>query len=128
MRLKEAVHDGIDVFHLEGDIDLHYAPALRSLLQAKATARCPALILDLKEVGYIDSTGISAIIEYFRDASRHGGLFCLCCLTEEVQNIFHIVRLDQSIPMFTTLEGAIAAIRHRHVQPPAEALFRYTER
>jgi anti-sigma B factor antagonist len=123
MRLKEAVHDGIDVFHLEGEIDLHFAPALRSLLRAKAAGRCPALILDLKGVSYIDSTGLSAMIEYFRDASRHGGVFCLCRLTGEVQDIFHMVKLDQSIPMFTTLEGAISAIRNRNVQAPAQALF-----
>jgi anti-sigma B factor antagonist len=123
MRLKESTEQGIDVFRLEGDIDLHFAPALRSLLRAKVKARCPALILDLTAVGYIDSTGISAIIEYFRDAACHGGVLCLCCLTESVQTIFHIVRLDQSIPMFTTLAGAIAAVRNGNVHAPAETSF-----
>jgi anti-anti-sigma factor len=56
MRLKESVQDGIEVFALEGEIDFHYAPVLRSLFQAKIKAQAPALVLDLAGVDYIDST------------------------------------------------------------------------
>ena len=77
MRLRELVEDGIEIFALQGEIDLHYAPVLRSLLQNKIKARCPSLILDLSAVDYIDSTGLATIIEYFRDAAEYGGVLCL---------------------------------------------------
>lgn len=127
MRLKEAVEGGIGVFALEGEIDLNFAPALRSLFRSKLKSRCPALILDLTGVSYIDSTGISAILEYFRDAAAHKGLLCLCGLNEKLQEIFHIVQLDKAIPMFTTARAASAAIRSGAIQPPAEALFHRSE-
>ena len=66
MRLKEATEGGIDIFVLEGEIDLHYAPVLRSLLQGKVAARNAALVLDLSGVSFIDSSGLAAMIEYFR--------------------------------------------------------------
>jgi anti-sigma B factor antagonist len=123
MRLKEAVHNGTEVFALEGQIDLHFAPALRSLLQAKIHAHCPALVVDLSGVTFIDSTGLSVLIEYFRDASEQGCVFCLCGLNDDIKGTFRIVRLDRTIPMFATVEDASAAVRSGSIAPPSEALF-----
>ena len=53
---------------------------------------------------------MSAIIEYFRDAGEFGGTLCLCGLNAELKNIFKIVGLDRSIPMFATVEEAANAI------------------
>lgn len=111
MRLKEGSSQGIDVFALEGDIDLHFAPSLRSVLQPKIRAHCPALIVDLARVTFIDSTGLSVLIEYFRDAGEHGGVLCLCGLNQELKNIFKIVGLDRTMPMFATVEHAAGAIK-----------------
>ena len=124
MRLKESVQDGIEIFALEGEIDLHYAPVLRSLFQAKIQRQTPALILELAGVDYIDSTGLATVIEYFRDASRHGGVLCLASLHPNLKTAFQIVGLDRSIPAFETLSEAIAALKCGAVQPPPESLFK----
>jgi anti-sigma B factor antagonist len=128
MRLKEANHNGIDVFALEGDIDLHFAPCFRSVLQAKINAHCPALIVDLTQVTFIDSTGLSVIIEYFRDAAQHRGVLCLCGLNDELKNIFRIVGLDRTISMFATVNEATSAISAGSVQPHTEAAFARAEK
>ena len=117
MRLKEGSCRGIDVFALEGDIDLHFAPCLRSLLQAKINGHCPALIVDLTRVTFIDSTGLSVIIEYFRDCAEHGGMLCLCGLNDELKNIFKIVGLDRTIPMFANVDDAANAIARGELAP-----------
>ena len=110
MQLKEATHEGIDVFALRGDIDLHFAPALRSVLQAKINERCPALIVDLAQVSFIGSIGLSVLMEYIRDCGQYGGVLCLCGLSDELKEIFQIVRLDRTIPMFATVDEAANAI------------------
>jgi anti-sigma B factor antagonist len=123
MRLKEQVEDGIDVFQLEGEIDLHYAPVLRSLLQSKVHARCRALVLDLKGVSFIDSSGLAAVIEYFRDSGECGGVLCLSGLNDTLKTIFEIVRLDKVIPIFASRADAIAALKSGSVMPPTPAIF-----
>jgi anti-sigma B factor antagonist len=115
MQLKEATHEGIDVFALRGDIDLHFAPALRSVLQAKINEHCPALIVDLAQVSFIGSTGLSVLVEYFRDCGRYEGVLCLCGLSDDLKEIFQIVRLDRIIPMFATVDEAANAIRNGEV-------------
>ncbi len=123
MRLKESVEEGIDVFALEGEIDLHYAPVLRSLFQAKIKTRSPALILELSNVAYVDSTGLAAIIEYFRDASRHAGILCLVGLNKNLQAIFEMTQLDKAIPMFATVQEATAAFKQGSLKAPPSSLF-----
>src|SRR3954468_6396178 len=115
MRLKEGNCTGIDVFALEGDVDLHFAPCLRTLMQAKIKAHCPALIVDLAKVTFIDSTGLSVIIEYFRDAREHDGVLCLCGLNDDLKGIFRIVGLDRTIPMFASADEAADAINSGEV-------------
>jgi len=115
MQLKEATHEGIDVFALRGDIDLHFTPALRSVLQAKINEHCPALIVDLAQVSFIGSTGLSVLMEYFRDCGRYEGVLCLCGLSDKLKEIFQIVQLDRIIPMFATINEAANAIRNGEV-------------
>jgi anti-sigma B factor antagonist len=123
MRLKESLEEGIALLSLEGEIDLHYAPVLRALLQGKARERCPALIVDLARVSFVDSAGLAAIIEYFRDSGEYGGLICLTGLNENLHAVFEIVRLDQVLPIFVSSAEAIAALKNGSVEPPAAALF-----
>jgi len=123
MRLKELTEDGIDVFLLEGEIDLHYAPVLRALLQAKVHAGCRELVMDLSGVSFIDSSGLAAIIEYFRDSAEFEGVLCLAGLSEMLRTIFEIVRLDKVIPIFESRADAIAALKAGTVAPPAAEIF-----
>ena len=123
MRLKESAEEGVDIFTLGGEIDMHYAPVLRTLLQGKVKSYCPALILDLQGVSFIDSAGLAAIIEYFRDASAHDGVLCLAGLNETLMTVLEVVRLDKVIPIFPSVAAARAALQEGTVHPPAPALF-----
>jgi anti-sigma B factor antagonist len=123
MRLHEKSEEGVDVFVLGGEIDLHFAPVLRSVLQGKIKAKCPALVADLSGVSFIDSSGLAALIEYFRDAAEYGGVLCLAGLNDSLHTIFEIVRLDQVIPNFATTAEAVTAIKGGDVHPPASAIF-----
>lgn len=111
MRLKESVQDGVDVFTLQGEIDFHFAPVLRAMLQAKLKSSCAALVLDFAEVDFIDSRGIAAILEYVRDCANHGGIIALAALSANVKPIIDTVRLDTVMPVFATVAEAVAALR-----------------
>jgi anti-sigma B factor antagonist len=117
MRLKESHEDGIVVFALSGAIDLHFAPTLRSLFQSKLNERCPALIVDLSAVEFIDSTGLATLIEYHRDAGLHGGIFCLAEINPNLKAIFDVVQFDKVLAIFPTVAEATTAIKRGQVRP-----------
>ncbi len=124
MRLREHNRDGIDILELEGEIDLHYSPVLRDLLAAKANCRCGSLLLDVSRVGFIDSSGLAAIITYLREASSFGGKFCIGGAGEHLHHIFEIVRLDRAMPIFADAVIAREALTNNCVPAPSEPLFR----
>lgn len=118
MRLKEIVQGGVHIFALEGEIDFHFSPVLRSMFQSKVKEQCPALVLDFSRVTFIDSRGIAAVIEYFRDCASYGGKICLAALNPEVKAIIDVVRLETVMPIFATVNEAVAELKSR-AQPQA---------
>src|SRR5439155_14384186 len=105
------------VFALSGAIDLHYTATLRSLFQSKLNERCPALIVDLSAVDFIDSTGLATLIEYHRDAGLHGGIFSLAGINANLKAIFDVVQFDKVLAIFPTVAEAKAAINRGKIPP-----------
>jgi anti-sigma B factor antagonist len=126
MKLHESQEHSVVIFHLEDDVDLHSAPTLRARFHTKAKQRCPALVVDLSRVPFIDSTGIAVLLEYLRDATGFGGRFCLAAPTGHVAHVFEIVRLNRSIPVFDNTREAVLAMASNTVPLPVEPLFSAT--
>ena len=58
--------------HLTGELDLSTAPELERTLQ-QAQARAPVVVLDLRELTFIDSFGLHVIVNAKARAKRAGG-------------------------------------------------------
>lgn len=106
--IEAAALENGEILKFSGEIDFRSTPGFRSLLQDRIETQCPLLLLDMAEVDYIDSGGMSALVEYWRDAHRHGGEFALVGLNERLTEIFHLVHLDRHLRIFTTWEEAHA--------------------
>jgi len=63
---------GFENVVLKGDCDLYAAPAFAKAMQSRISAGAKKLRLDLTEVGYLDSTGVGAIIRILQEAKRSG--------------------------------------------------------
>jgi anti-anti-sigma factor len=124
MRLHEYTDNAVDVFQLEGEIDMHFAPVLRQLLRGKRAAKCPALLLDMTAVEFIDSTGLAVILEYVRDTERTHSRFCIGGVSAALGTIFEIVRLDRAIPIFENIDRAKEAFATGRLPSVSEPLFR----
>lgn len=123
MRLHEYKEGTIDVLKLEGEIDMHFAPVLRRLLNGKRETRCPALLLDLSAVEFIDSTGLAVILEYLRDATAFHGRFCIGGISENVRTIIEIVRLERAMPVFRHVSAAKHALLSGGIPAVSEPVF-----
>jgi anti-sigma B factor antagonist len=111
MDWHESEDQGIPIIHLEGEIDLEWSPDLRKILQSKLRKKCQCLVLDLGGVSYIDSSGLATIVEYIRDAGKFSGKIALANMQETVRTVFHMVRLNEIIPYYSTVAEARDAVR-----------------
>ncbi|MFF3487326.1 STAS domain-containing protein [Streptomyces sp. NPDC002701] len=99
--------DGIRVLTLRGEIDHSAAPGLLKALTPDDDTTAMRIVLDLKNVTFMDSTGINALITAHQTAQRTHGWLRLAAPTETVQRVIHIVGLDHLIPSYPTLRQAL---------------------
>lgn len=63
---------GAVVVVVQGELDLVTAELLREALTSDA-AQAPVTVLDLRSVGFMDSSGLSVVVEHHRRARAAGG-------------------------------------------------------
>ncbi|MCS7019670.1 MAG: STAS domain-containing protein [Cytophagales bacterium] len=68
------------------------------------------MIIDMSNVNYIDSSGLSAILVANRLANEAGGMLVLSGITELVMKIITICRLDNVFTMMPTVAEGVDAI------------------
>ena len=110
MEIAEKSERNVAILVIKGEIDLHVSPSLRTTLKAKAHAKTPRLLLDFAGVGYIDSSGLATLIEYYQSARTYQGKLALCALSSSVRSSFDLVRLTEVFSIFPTEAEALQAL------------------
>ncbi|MDO8986896.1 MAG: STAS domain-containing protein, partial [Coriobacteriia bacterium] len=64
-------------------------------------------LVDLEQVGFIDSSGLGVLVGGLRRAKENSGAIRLVCSRENILKIFRITGLDKVFPIFDTLEHAL---------------------
>lgn len=62
-------------------------------------------VIDLKQVDFIDSSGLVALVETFNTAKRNQCRLVLCNLCASVQLIFEITQLDRVFELFESYDS-----------------------
>ena len=79
------------VFRLRGRVTIDSSPALRDRLLTMLRGQAPtAVIFDLTEVPYIDSSGIATLIEGLKIARNRQIAFCLQGLQGRLLHLFEV--------------------------------------
>lgn len=68
------------------------------------------LILNISEVKYIDSSGLSAILVANKVCTESNGIMVLCGVSEHVMKLIKISQLDKILDILPTEEEAIDAV------------------
>lgn len=107
MRIEIIDYQGLKVIALSGEIDMYTSPTLREELMGLINKRVTPLLVDLKEVSYIDSSGIATFVEGLKRMMSYGGRLKLIGLLEGVKEIFSFSKLDKVFEIYGNLEDAI---------------------
>lgn len=83
---------------------------MRATLKSKAQAKTPRLLLNFAGVGYIDSSGLATLIEYYQSARAYQGKLALCSLSASVRSSFDLVRLAEVFSIFPDEAAALKAL------------------
>ncbi len=95
---------------IEGEIDLHGAPQLRSALSELGATPSARVALDLSGVSFLDSTGIGALVGALKKTRENGGQMAFFGARDRVTRVFQIAGLLGALPFYQTRDGALAAL------------------
>jgi len=94
----------------EEKLDSSVAPGLKSELITLHAEGVRNIILDLAEVKYTDSSGLSALLVGNRIVQEEGGIFILTTLSEHTMKLIRISQLDSVLNIVPKVEEAIDAV------------------
>lgn len=93
LQLEEATDtDGRLLLIAAGDIDLETAPKLRDLIEGVAEAG-REVVLDLRDVGFMDSPGLGTVIYCYQRQTERGGSLVVRGPQGHVRELFDVVGL-----------------------------------
>jgi anti-sigma B factor antagonist len=101
--------DKITIFDISGDIDLSTSPELRKpLLRELRELRTPRVVLNLKAVRYIDSSGVASLVEGLKASRDVGSRFILFGLNTTVREVLQLSKLVRIFEICESEEQAVA--------------------
>jgi anti-sigma B factor antagonist len=103
------------VISVGGEIHVSSAPEFQRRLDAAISRGKTAVVLDLSEVEFIDSTGLSVILNGLRRVTRQRGRMALVCTNPTVLRLFEITRLDTTFDIHESREEALRTARAGYV-------------
>ena len=100
----------IPVIGLSGELDAYHVPRVNAELDALLAAGKTILIVNLKRVAYIDSTGLGALVAARKRAQDVGGFLLLVVASESaVERTFTITGLLGIFSIFVDEAAALDA-------------------
>lgn len=103
--------DGVTVFTLRGECDMHTAPYARLEVHPVLQARQP-VVIDLTEVTFMDSAGYGMLVGLERIARDNGTRLTIAAPASGiVLTGLRVLKVDNVLSISTNLDDAVAAAR-----------------
>jgi anti-sigma B factor antagonist len=99
------------VVEVAGDLDMSTTPELRDQLRQLVESGVQAVVVDLTGVGFMDSSGLGALVVAYKDLRERGGSLALAGVGRSVRTVLSITSVDRVIDVFGTVYDAEEAAR-----------------
>jgi anti-anti-sigma factor len=106
----EEMDGGITKVVLDGSLDIAGAAAIDLRMNVIGGAS-KAVLVDMKQVTFIGSMGLRALVQPARAISKRGGKIAIFGPQELVEKVLTTSGIDTMIPIYHDYEAAVAALR-----------------
>lgn len=108
----EAESDGdLHTVTVHGELDQGTAPELRGALGSAMGDASASILVDLSGCDFIDSTGLSLLVEAKRRLGEEERRFGVCCPDADVRRLLELTGIDEAVGLFDTRDEAVASLR-----------------
>jgi anti-sigma B factor antagonist len=107
----EALDETTHVVRVLGEFDVSAAPQVSGFLTQAIGGGRKAIVIDLMQTTFVDSTGLSVLLNNLRRLVRQGGAMAIACTNPTVLRLFEITGTDQTFDIEESVEGALEKVR-----------------
>jgi anti-sigma B factor antagonist len=99
--------NGTVILQVKGSLNIHTVFDFQTAVRAETA---PALIVDFRDVPFIDSAGLGALVGAYVAAQKSNRKLAFAGMNEQVKALMEMTRVSQLFPTFPTVQDAEAAI------------------
>ena len=112
MNIRTERTEGIAVLFIREDrLDANNSEELKAELRRLFESGTKDLVVDMKEIHFIDSSGLGALVSGYKNASILHGSLKLANLQAQVKSMFELTRLHRVFDIFTSVDDALESYR-----------------
>jgi anti-sigma B factor antagonist len=90
-----------------GEVDLSSAPVLRARIEELVHLGTQRLVVDLQDVGFMDSSGLSVLVACMKRMREAGGDLAVACPNGSILKVFTVTGLDRLFTIRPSVDEAI---------------------
>jgi anti-sigma B factor antagonist len=106
---------GVQVLRVSGEIDLHSVPRFQDALEKavaaaqrdEASSSAGVLVVDLSELGFMDSMGLGTLIGSTEEFREGGGEVRLVVLGGEVMRVLEVTGMGEALRVYPDVPSAV---------------------
>jgi len=107
MKLRREEKGDVTVCYIAGEININTVPDFKVTFNKMIKEKAGKVLLNLEEVGYIDSLGLATLLFFSRGLEDGGGQMIISDVAPKVGSIFKITKVDKVLSIFDTEEDAL---------------------
>jgi anti-sigma B factor antagonist len=107
---KQTIGD-VPVVTLHGEADIYSAPLLRDGLATLLESGARAVVVDLTDVAFLDSTGLGELVSARNRAVEGAQAFPIACDDGRILKLFRITGLEQVFEIHPTVNAAVQSVQ-----------------
>jgi anti-anti-sigma factor len=108
LKLDTQDGDGFVTLALHGELDISSAPHVEEALVELEATNPPVLVIDLRNLEFMDSTGLRTVVSADARARDQGRRLAVVRGPDPVDRIFSVTRLDERLQMIDEPQAALA--------------------
>ena len=113
LQIKVRRSSDIPVIELAGEVDAYTCSRLREAMIEAIEDGGASLVVNMKDVEYIDSSGLGTLVGGLKRVSEREGSIAICCTNPQIRKVFDITGLVKVFPIFGTEEEAVRDLKER---------------
>lgn len=111
MNIEIRIVDNVNVFTVYGDFTFNSLGAIRDTIKKDiASASSTKFLVDLSQVGMIDSTGVGTIVSIYKTILARQGKFGIVVPSGDLKELFTTIGLNKLFPIYDNESQAINGI------------------